>query len=69
MTGKARMGCCSGGSTRGTKDRPRAVDALGLPILTLGADGAPVAANASMRRYLDWSPADAAPRPSRCGPS
>ena len=47
--------------SRGTKDRPRAVDALGLPILTLGADGAPLAVNASMRRYLDWSPADAAP--------
>jgi two-component system, cell cycle sensor histidine kinase and response regulator CckA len=49
--------------SRGTKDRPRAVDALGLPILTLGADGAPLAANASMRRYLDWSPADTAPPP------
>jgi two-component system, cell cycle sensor histidine kinase and response regulator CckA len=48
---------------RGTKDRPRAVDALGLPVLTLGPDGAPVAANASMRRYLDWTPADGAAPP------
>jgi two-component system, cell cycle sensor histidine kinase and response regulator CckA len=46
--------------SRGTKGRPRAVDALGLPVLTLGHDGAPVGANASMRRYLDWSPTDGA---------
>ncbi len=48
---------------RGARDRPRAVDALGLPVLTLGPDGTPVAANGSMQRYLDWSPVDATPPP------
>ena len=63
MTEEGEDGLLLWRMSRGTKDRPRAVDALGLPILTLGADGAPVAANASMRRYLDWSPAEAAPPP------
>ena len=52
--------------SRGARDRPRSVDALGLPLLTLGPDGTPVTANASMQRYLDWSPADgSAPEPVR----
>ncbi len=48
---------------RGAQDRPRAVDALGLPVLTLGAEGAPVAANSTMRHYLDWSPSAGVPAP------
>ena len=49
--------------SRGTQGRPRTVDTLGLPVLTLGADGAPVAVNAAMRRYLDWSPTEDLPQP------
>lgn len=49
--------------TRGTRGLPRTIHALGLPVLTLGPDGAPVAANASMRRYLDWPPGEEAQPP------